>query len=418
MYVEFIGEQLLSTQERSDNFDSLHDLIISIYVYLYSMIDQAFDSLKVFAVDEPILFLSIVVIALSLIGIFIIKIKEYLRSPSDWLLLELDKHDTVTVLMHENPDPDAMASALGIERLASIVNTEVELVYPGEIRHHENRAFRAVLDVTFDSLSHADEIKGDTILLVDHHEPRGFLDAEEITPNIVIDHHAATQVGEIKEEAEFWHVESDIGACATVITEFFNQQDISLTTLDGKESNSISETLATALFYGIMSDTKDLTQGVTNRDYRAAMALYDGANRDSLHRISSPKIDANALETRARAIMSRDVRGAFAVSDVGNADNPDAIPQAADELVQLEGVSAVLVFGTCEESIRMSGRAYDDRVHMGEVIRTAMEDIPKASAGGHSEMGGGFIPKAVFDYSEVAREDLVERFFDAMNGEH
>ena len=74
---------------------------------------------------------------------------------------------------------------------------------------------------------------------------------------------------------------------------------------------------------------------------------------------------------------------------VGEITDADTIPQSADELVRLEGISAVVVMGERDGVLHLSGRSRDDRVHMGEALESAVADVPMASAGGHARMGGG-----------------------------
>ena len=350
----------------------------------------------------------VIVVLLTVGGYYFYK--WYTRTLSDDLLDVLQDRSSVTVLMHENPDPDAMACALGIQRLAAVEDCDTRLCYPGGIRHHENRAFRAVLDLSFEEIDSADEINHE-VLVVDHQQPRGFDGAEKVSPFAIVDHHQDTYTDEV----EFGHIEPEIGACATLVAEYLQQQGLSFTSK--ADNPDVPPYITTGLLYGIMSDTQNLTQSVTERDYKAAMSLYPGADEDRLHRISSPKIDAEALEARANAVYSREVDGSFAVSDIDEVSNPDAIPQAADELVQLEGVSAVIVFAECGDVFRFSGRAYDDRVHMGAGLRSAFENIDGANAGGHSRMGGGQISKEALSEAGITKADVEERLFEAMKGE-
>ena len=124
---------------------------------------------------------------------------------------------------------------------------------------------------------------------------------------------------------------------------------------------------------------------------------------------------------KARAITSRTVRNAFAVSDVGEVSNVDAIPQAADELMKLEGVTAVVVLGEKEGTLHLSGRSRDDRVHMGKVLDNVVDDIPMGTAGGHARMGGGQLSiehmEGIGPSEGVLRQDFTERLFDAMSGD-
>lgn len=337
---------------------------------------------------------------------------RFLESESDRFIQVIEDCDKITVLMHNNPDPDAMACALAVDRLAQESGVSSEIVYPGRIAHDENRAFRAVLNVDFKQIDHAREINGDKVVLVDQFEPRGVEDGETIVPNAVIDHHDPN--GRDPDNIEFCDIRPEIGACSSILSDYLEDQDL----LDSNpENNSISDELATALYHGIKSDTDDISQSVSSLDFESVNQLYKNIDEEKLYRISNPKVDGNSLETKARAIMGRDVRGPFAVSDVGDVQNTDSIPQAADELIRLEGISAAVVIGLCNGNIRLSGRAYDDRIHLGQALQRAVEEVtPRGGAGGHADMAGGEIPKDALEDSKYSRSDIVEEIFDVMDG--
>jgi nanoRNase/pAp phosphatase (c-di-AMP/oligoRNAs hydrolase) len=132
-------------------------------------------------------------------------------------------------------------------------------------------------------------------------------------------------------------------------------------------------------------------------------------------------MDAEILDVKAAAIRKREVNGPFAVSHIGAVENVDAIPQAADELLRLEGVTAVVVGGKKNGTLHLSGRSRDDRVHMGKALERAVEGIPQASAGGHARMGGGqlSIPhmEGLGPGSGVSLEEFTDRLFRSMSGE-
>ena len=333
----------------------------------------------------------------------------------------LAEHDAVAVLLHPNPDADAMASALGVARMAETVGTEATLQFPGQIRRQENRAFRTVLDVEMEKLEHVSEIEAEAVVLVDHNEPRGFTGADGVLPTCVVDHHPGGGAGK-----EFTDVRTEYGACSSILTEYL--RDIGTTPVPPDRHDSEVEGLAlptrtaTGLLYGILSDTNRLTRGVSPADFAAASYLHPGVDEDLLTRIADPEVSTETLEVKARAIAGRDVRGSFAVSDVGAVSNVDAIPQAADELVGLEGVTAVVVLGERDGTVHLSGRSRDDRVHMGRSLAAAVGDLANASAGGHARMGGGQIPPAVQadgtrEVSAPRGEALLDRLFDAMSGD-
>ncbi|KUG09995.1 kef-type k+ transport system [hydrocarbon metagenome] len=91
--------------------------------------------------------------------------------------------------------------------------------------------------------------------------------------------------------------------------------------------------------------------------------------------------------------------------------NRDALPQAADLLITLEGVNTALVYGISEEAIIMSARNRDVRLHIGNVLREAFGDI--GDAGGHPNMAAATIPLACF--SRVRnKEELLSLVVDPL----
>ncbi len=344
------------------------------------------------------------------------------RAPGVKFRRLLAEKDSIAVLMHPNPDPDAMSAALGVASLAEQLDVGATVQYPGQIRHQENRAFRTVLDLELDPIDHVSDLAAEAVVLVDHNEPRGFVGADGVLSTAVIDHHPGDGSGEA-----FTDVRTDYGATASVIAEYFKENNATPVPPDkhASETNSdltLPTDTATGILYGILSDTKHLTVGASDPDFAAAAYVYPGVDQDRLDRIANPAVDAEVLEVKARAIAGRRIEGSFAVADVGGVNNVDAIPQAADELIQLEGVSAVVIIGERDGTVHLSGRSRDDRVHMGNAIDSVLSGVDNGNGGGHSRMGGGTITPAIDaagdeELETVDRDELADRLFRAMAGD-
>ncbi|MFW5974033.1 MAG: DHH family phosphoesterase, partial [Natrialbaceae archaeon] len=334
-------------------------------------VTAAVDAVTDFAVSNPLLAGVVVDVAVATLVGLVLLYRRLTRSPGETLRRVLAEHERVSVLMHPNPDPDAMAAAQGVAELATAVDTEPVLQHSGQIRHQENRAFETVLDLDLDQIETAEEVDADAVVLVDHNEPRGFPGAESITPVAVVDHHPGDGTG-----TALTDVRPEYGACATIVSEYFEEQGIEPGTPDTEDANGedspLPSTVATGLIYGIQSDTNHLTKGCSAAEFDAAGYLYAGIDEEVLDRVANPEVDTEVLEVKARAITARDVRGAFACSDVGTVSNVDAIPQAADELLRLEGVTAVVVLGEADGTVHLSGRSRDDRVHMGKALQATV----------------------------------------------
>jgi len=353
-----------------------------------------------------------VVAAAAVVYVGYLAVRRYRRMPADGLVRKLGRVDEVVVLTHPNPDPDAMASAMAVRELAGLVGTDAVIQYSGEIRHEENRAMQTVLGLEMERLSAGKGPAADHVVLVDHNEPRGFAGAGGLTPYAVIDHHPGGGTGEA-----FTDVRPEYGSCAAIATEYL--RDLGWRTEETAERR-ISETLATALLYGIQSDTKNFSRGCTDADFDAAAFLFPAANPEALDRIANPPVDAEVLDVKARAATNRRKDGSFVCSFVGEVSNVDALGQAADELLRLEGVTAVVVGGESDGTLHISGRSRDDRVHMGECLRRAVDDIPMADAGGHSRMGGGQLSVdhlgGLGPSDGLSFEELRDRMFASMTG--
>jgi len=361
----------------------------------------------------PAIAVAGVAATLVVLGVTAWLVRRRRRDPADRFRAALAGENAVTVLTHPNPDPDAMASAMAAATLAEDAGAEPAVRYPGEVRHHQNRAFRTVLDVEMSGVEDARELD-DAVVLVDHGEPRGFTGAAGVDPVAVVDHHPGDGTG-----TRFNDVRPAYGACATVFTEYLRSAGGPDAATEGDPA--VDERLATGLLFGILSDTDYLTDGPADAEFEAASYLFPSVDRDDLQRIRNPRVDAESLEVKARAVDNRDVRPPFAVSDVGEVGNVDAIPQAADELVNLDAVTAVVVVGDDGETLHLSGRSRDDRVHVGDVLGQVAEAVPLGSGGGHARMGGGQVDlehmAGLGPGGGMSRDQLRERLFAAMRGE-
>jgi len=356
--------------------------------------------------------------------------KWFNRPMGERLKTVLERRDEIAILMHPNPDPDAMASAMGLGHLASMVDTDYTIQYSGQIRHQENRVFQNILEPDIEQINRVDEIAAEDVVLVDHNELRGFEQADKIMPIAVIDHHPGDGTG-----LDFTDKRTSYGSCASIVSEYLN--DIGATPVHSDDIDADSESVSddkpdtvlppkitTGLRYGIQSDTDSLTSGAIGADYDSASYLSQGVDEKLLNRIANPEIDTEVLDIKSRAISNREERGPFLVSDVGTINNTDAVSQAADQLVLLEGVTAAVVYGSRDGTTHVSGRSHDDRIHMGETLEAVATQVPEASAGGHARMGGAKFPTPELatdggndEPLEGPLPEFTDRIFAALEGD-
>ena len=293
----------------------------------------------------------------------------------------------LNIVCHNNPDPDCLASALALGRIAANAGIdERHILYSGEISHQENRAFVNLLDIDlepFDPESLHDRPTDSLIAFVDHSIPGANNDVPEDTVvDIVIDHHPADDIN-----ARFVDHREEIGAAATILTQYIRAGDI-----------DPDRVLATALLFAIRRETLNFLRGPTREEYDAAGYLHDHADQEMLRELSTPSVTGTTLDAIATAISNRTTKAALLISHVGRTTERDAIPQAADYLASLEGVETVVVFGIVRDAIHLSARSPDPRIHIGNTLRETFADV--GSAGGHHDVAGGEIPLGIVaDYT-------------------
>ncbi|WP_135364243.1 DHH family phosphoesterase [Halosimplex halophilum] len=313
----------------------------------------------------------------------------------------------LAIVAHDNPDPDAIASAVALARVAEGAGVDADVCYFGSITHQENRAFVNLLEYDLRELEPgADLSEYGGVALVDHSRPGVNDGLPEDTPvDIVVDHHPPRY----PVEARFVDLRSEVGATSTLLVDYLRTLDI-----------TPSREVATGLLFGIRVDTDEYTREVSAADFEATAYLVPHADAGTLDRIESPSMNPETLDTIARAISGRERHGSALLSGVGELTDRDALAQAADRLLDLEDVTTTLVYGIMNGTIYVSARARGTDLDLGETLRDAFGQI--GSAGGHADMAGAQISLGLLDaidaddesLSEILDAIVTDRFLDAM----
>jgi len=307
---------------------------------------------------------------------------------------------TLCIVTHLNPDPDSISSAMAlsmIARHASHNKLNCRILYEGDIGHQENRAFINLLEIKMERLTPQILSECNYIALVDSSAPGANNELPKTTRvNIIVDHH---KNGERPPgAADFVDIRPGVGATASIMTQYLMELDI-----------PVSKSVATALLYGIRADTRDFKRNVTPQDLNYAAFLLPLTDSDLLDKITSPSISQETVEIMGNAIRNRRLRSGYLFSNVGFIRNRDALPQAADILIHLEGVNTALVYGISDQNIVISGRNKDIRLHLGNVMAEAFSPI--GEAGGHATMAAAMIPLSYFSMVKE-KEELLNLIID------
>jgi len=311
----------------------------------------------------------------------------------------------LAIIVHNNPDPDSISAALALQTIAKSFDVVSDILYSGEIGHQENKAFVNLLGIELSKMEDRNISNYDKIALVDCAVPGSNNKLQPGTHiGAVFDHHP---VGDLNIDAEFIDIRPNVGASATILTKYLQELNI-----------DIDQKLATALLYGIRTDTMDFKRNTDSSDLSAAAFLYPLSQHDILDQLERPSMSTETLDVLGEAILNRQIYSGYLISNVGSIRDRDTLPQAADYLLNLEGISTTLVFGVSEDTIFISGRSNDIRVNLGEVMKKAFGE---GYAGGHSNAAAAQIPLGVFSVAKdrqtllkLVNESVVKRFLDVV----
>ena len=289
----------------------------------------------------------------------------------------LDPAARVLIMMQDDPDPDAIASALALRTVLGRTKAAAPIATFGRITRPENRAMTRILDIDVEQIT-PDVARGfDAVAMVDV-QP-SFFEERFGEVAVVVDHHPEEQLV----AARVKDIRPSYGATATILTEY-------LRAVDAK----IPPRLATALLYGIKADTLSLERGATRADVDAFAFLHPLANHNALRRIERPDLPDAALDALAHGIARRRLVDGVLYSHLGTVGYPELIAQFADLFLQVEGVEWSVVSGIVNEELHISVRNVGYVRGAGEVVRAAFGDL--GGAGGHRAMAKAVVPVAAW----------------------
>ena len=279
----------------------------------------------------------------------------------------------VLILMQDDPDPDAIASALALRTLLGRNRTGAPICTFGTITRPENVAMCEILDIDVEPITTREMHGFDRVAMVDV-QP-SFLEERFVEVDLVIDHHPLEE----PVRAHIRDIRPSYGATSTILADYLRAADVKIT-----------QRLATALLYGIKADTLGLERGGTKADLEAFTYLYLLANHNALRRIERPALGEAALDALATGLAKRRIIKGVFFSHLGRVATADIIPQFADFGLQAEGVEWSVVSGVVGNDLHISVRNVGYVRGAGDVARAAFGDL--GSAGGHRTMAKAVLP--------------------------
>lgn len=311
------------------------------------------------------------------------------------------KKDKVFIQTHNFPDPDAVASAFGLQNLLKTRGIESTICYKGEYGRGSTKNLVDVLDIEMINMEILNMHTDDEIILVDSQKGNANiidLIGDEI---ICIDHHPTFE----KAEYRLSDIRPDVGACASIIASYYYESGI-----------DIPQNVATALMYGIKIDTANMTRGVSELDLDIFYKLFWKCDRALLHSLDNSRIFFDDLKAYALAIESISIYDNLSFATAGKNCPEALIATISDFVLALDEVGLSVVYSIKKDGIKLSVRSDSPKLDAGRLTNDALAGI--GNGGGHPTMAGGFVPFRP-DMSEKILLDLIkERFVEAVNAKN
>ncbi len=306
----------------------------------------------------------------------------------------LSKESKVAIFCHDNPDPDALASALAMEALCTSLGHIPTIYHGGLIEHQQNQAMVRLLEIPLRRIILDWELsdvlnEADCIVTVDFHQPgANNVLPEECVPHIIIDHHASDK----PVSADVAFLRPEYSATSSLIANLLMNMSVDMT-----------PRLATALSFGIRTDTLSFTRSFNPVDLRALMWLNTWVDSELLASIEAPLKSQDTLDTFTQALANKKHEGALILAPISSLKSRDDLSQVADFLFATKETEVVVVYGIQRNKVLLSARSRRENLHLGLVLSKHFSD---GQAGGHKGLAGGQILFETLGFEEFADVDV------------
>ena len=311
-------------------------------------------------------------------------------------LISKISREHVYIQMHNFPDPDAIASAFGLQELLKEQGIFATICYKGKIERYSTEKMCQLLAIEIENIEEiTDRLSAsDEVILVDAQKGNANIINIAGDEIICIDHHPTFE----QQEYRFADIRPEVGACASIIAQYFIENRIPM-----------DKRVATALSFGIRMDTMSLSRGVSKLDMEMLYQMFDLCDQNVIHNLENSNLYFEDLLAYSKAIYSIKVYDNVSFADTGKDCPEGLIASVSDFMLALVEVTFSIVYSRKNDGIKLSVRSEGSKLDAGKIVREALEGI--GNGGGHAEMAGGFVPfTGSDDEADLMIKEIQERF--------
>lgn len=290
------------------------------------------------------------------------------------LLSQLDAFHNISILCHDNPDADALASGYGLYAYFKHLGKDVQLIYSGSFKIQKTNLVKMIelLDIPI-TYYDGDSVEG-LLITVDCQYGSGNVSPIKADEIAIMDHHQQESF-----DYPLTYICSYLGSCSTLVWQLLKAADFPF---------KLYPKVATALYYGLYTDTNQLNElyHPLDKDMRDELLI----DEDIIRRLKNSNLSLEEIEIAGLALIrySYDECHHYALVKARPCD-PNILGIISDMMLEVDCVDTCVVYNVLTAGIKLSIRSCIKEVRASELAAYLTEAI--GSGGGHLEKAGGFI---------------------------
>lgn len=313
-------------------------------------------------------------------------------------LQELERFKSIAIQTHDNPDPDALASAFALYDYFTAKGKRVRILYSGRNKIQKSNLVLMVncCEIPIEYVNEGYTVPEEVLITVDCQYGEGNVSKLKARYVVIVDHHQGTGEGDEK------YIYPYLGSCSTLIWNEFRKEKYEY------KRNSI---LSTALYYGLMTDTGNLAE--SNHPLDRDMVDDLVISKPLVKLWTNSNISLQELEIAGQALIHYDYDDDNkSLLIYSKPCDPNILGFINDLALQVDKIMVSVVYNELDLGFKVSVRSCTKEVRANEFASFITESI--GSGGGHADKAGGYIDKDLFkkEYAGVEIEDYFRERID------
>jgi nanoRNase/pAp phosphatase (c-di-AMP/oligoRNAs hydrolase) len=315
----------------------------------------------------------------------------------------LDKDKPTSIIVHNNPDPDSLASALAMKYLLRTKGYKrVRIFYDGIVGRAENQAMIKILKISLFMTKNMAPLKERQFVLVDCQPNTGNVTLPKgAALKGVIDHHPLSRESE---KIPYLDVRPEYGACSTIMYEYYRSLNM-----------PVPKDIATALFHAIFSETQSLGREGSQADEKAYLDLLPLISFSQLSKIQFPAISKEFVCYLSDALVNTFYYRNLAGVILDQLPYPDFVAEMADFLLRIKNITWAICLGSYGNLLYISLRTSNVDANAGKILKKIIPE--NGTAGGHEMTAGAQVKwdRRKKKKAELVKKEIVSKLLRKLN---